>query len=163
MKCLVCNAIHEQNVCPRCGFPVVEIPGDYEAGLKALQPTVAKYRNDFAKKINVALVVHNYDYDNDLEYMGEEKLPFGNAGALMSAEKWLDVKFINVLSRKTFPVTLNVSVEGQPDYILTLEINNLPSETIQVGISLDESFDFRLIFRDTSGNTVSSDAMPLLK
>ena len=163
MNCLVCNATHDEKVCPKCGFPVVEIPGDYEAGLKVLQPTVDNFRKDFAAKIKVDLIVHNYDITDSVTYSGEEKISFGNVDSIISKEAWLETEFSNVTSRTSLPVTLSVSAEGQPEYQLYYEIKNLSGETLKIGLSVDEKFNACVILKDDSGNTERSGCIPLIQ
>ncbi len=163
MKCLVCNYDFNGIACPKCKFPVVEIPGDYETGLKTLQPTVMKYRTEFGKKIRLGVVVHNYDVTDTVTYKGEQTLPAGTADSMMSTTKWLSGEFTNIPSRSKVPVTLSVAVGDEPEYKVTLNADNLPSETLQLGISVDDQMRACFILRDGFGNTSPTETVYLLK
>jgi len=163
MKCLVCNYVFSGTACPKCGFPVVEIPGDYETGLKTLQPTIQKYRAEFCKKIKLGISVHNYDVTDTVSYKGEENIALGTADSFISRTTWLNGEFTNIPSRGQIPVTVNVSVGDSPAYQLTLNANNLPSEMLQLGISMDDQLRICLVLRDKTGKTSSTEVVSLIK
>ena len=163
MKCLVCNYKFSGTSCPKCGFPVVEIPGDYETGLKTLQPTIQKYKTEFCKKIELSISVHNYEVTDTVEYKGEEKIVIGTADSIISKTTWLNAEFTNIPSRRQIPVTLNVTVEDRPAYQLTLKANNLSAEMLQLGVSMDDKLGICFILKDDAGRTSSTEVVPLIQ
>ena len=162
MKCLVCNSEFTGKACTVCGFPIVEILGDYETGMKNFQPTIEKYRNDFLKKISLSLVGYRYDVADKVSLIGQEKFQLGTAEKLMKDMTWLDMDFTNVASRTTVPVTLSVSIDDKPDYEIGLEVNNLPSEKVRLGFQVDQQLQITCELRDDSGKSVHSEPKPII-
>jgi len=165
MKCFVCDFEYDGKECPKCKFPEVVVPfgSDREASLKAMKQTVEKYRNEFAKKIKAELMVYNYDVTDKIVYQGEERCTLGKVNLLMSKVTWLDTEFTNVITRENLPITLNVSIEEQAEYQITVNIKNIPSDTLRVGISMDSGLNFSFIIKDAAGNSVRSDMFPIVQ
>lgn len=165
MKCLVCGKSFSGNECPVCGFPVVEIPGDdFEAGIRALRPTIDKHRNDFAARVTLGAVVYNYELSVKLKEIGSVIKPFGKASELVGKTIWLDESFENVNTRDMIPVTISVEVDKGVEYQVSAEIPNLKdSDKLRLGISMENDFSYSLLLADKSGNSSSSHKMPLIK
>ena len=165
MKCLVCGKSFSGNECPICRFPVVEIPGDdFEAGIRALKPTIDKYRNDFAAKVTLGAVVYNYELSVKLKENGSVVKPFGKASELVGKTVWLDDSFENVNTRDMIPVNISVKVDKGADYRIAADIPNIKdSDKLMLGITMENDFSYSLILADMDGNSSSSAKMPLIK
>lgn len=163
MKCLVCGKVYSGNMCPICDFPVVNITTNDEEGLKALQPTIEAHRAAFSKKVALSLLAYTYDVDDSsVTFQSNDKIPFGSVSHLCDQSIWLDTEFTNVKQRKTIPVTLCVDIQNKPVYQVTVNVKNLPSDMIQVGIAVDRSLQFNFLLKDSSGQSICSEIQPII-
>ena len=165
MKCLVCGKVYEDNDCPRCKFPNIQIPLDgMEEKRKALQPTIDAYRKKFLPKIEVGVVIYHWKDDNGtLAVEREERRSFGTGDALYGKMVWLDQKFARVPEEKTLPIRTYIRMNGEEREEM-LQLPNLQEAQLQeIGISMDEAFDLSLHLRNGEGTPVCSEKTPLFE
>lgn len=151
MKCYVCGKQYEGNECPRCAFPAVEIPNTtWEQGRQALIATINPSRAAFLKSVEVSLVIYHYRDENGVYVLDrEESICLGNGEKLYENEVWLDQEFAR-LEGPSFSARLRLSVRGQTREEL-VEVPNLNAAELQnIGISMDEQFNIRLMLRNAS-------------
>lgn len=163
MKCLACGMEHNEKKCPRCYFPVVNITGNYEEGVKTLQPTIEKYRSEFSEKVELSLLTYLYEVNQTVTFQGNEKISFGRVCDLFNQTTWLETEFTNIAERKSIPISLCVAIENQPAYQITTNVPNLPSDTLQLGIEIDRTLRFHFVIRDAAGHCVSSETQPIVQ
>ena len=168
MKCLVCGKEHNAQKCPLCGFPVVHIMTNDKEGLKALRPTIEAHRAEFAKKMMLSLLIYDYEVDKQVDFKGTAKIPLGRVDALSQHPIWLEKEFTNMAQRKTIPVTLCVDIDNQPPYQITVNLENIPSETIQVGVAAEPltaepPLQFRFMIKDSQGHSVASEPQTMIQ
>ncbi len=165
MKCLVCGKEFQGTVCPICEFPIVEIPGDYEAGLRTLQPVIRSHREAFAEKIHIGVMIFEYEIDNGtIRETGSRKKFFGKVAEMMHRKKWLDTVFENPLSRKSMDIHMVICVDGRKDDNRTVSIPTPKTEgKISLGIVCEDTFCFYLIVKDEKGNEVTSRKMEIVR
>lgn len=167
MECLVCGKKYDTQECPLCGFPVVHSMANDEETLKALRPTIEAHRAEFAKKIMLSLLIYDYEVDKQVDFKGTSKIPLGRVDALCRQPLWVEKEFTNMAQRKNIPVTLCVDIDNQPPYQITVNLENIPSETIQVGVAAEPlaaepPLRFRFLIKDSQGHSVSSDLQPII-
>lgn len=151
MKCYVCGKQYEGNECPRCGFPAVEIPNtSWDQGRQALSATITPYRTKFLSEIEISLVSYRYRDGNGVYVLDrEEPVSFGTGTTLYGTEHWLDQEFAR-LEDPSFSARLRLNVRGQTRDE-QVELTNLKAAELQnIGISVDEEFNIRLMLRNAS-------------
>lgn len=163
MKCLVCGKVHNSNICPICEFPVVNITTNDKDGLKAIRSTIEAHRTAFSKKVALSLLAYNYDVnDSSVAFRSSDKISLGSAAHLCNQSIWLDTEFTNMKQRKTIPVTLCVDIENKSAYQVTVNVENLPSDSLWVGIAVDSSLLFKFLLKDGNGHSVCSAIQPII-
>lgn len=164
MKCLVCGKEFEGDECPRCHFPVVNFPGDREAGIRAMAPTIQAFREGFLEQVSVGLVVCHWKESGEsltLDY--EERLSFGTCGTLRGKEFWLEQKFARDPKAARLSLRLWIGM-GEEQVEKTVEIPNLMAAELQrVGIDMDENADFCLMLKNDTEGPVKSEKVRVLQ
>lgn len=162
MKCLVCGKEFVGTECPICKFPVVEIPGDYEAGLRALKPTIDIHRKAFAEKISLEVVTYLYDVENSsVNTTGTKNLSLGRISELLNNTKWLDAEFDNLDLRKTIDIDVVVNIDGMKQTQKICITNFKTSEKITLGVSCDDEFKLCLKIKNKNGEETTSEKQSL--
>lgn len=162
MKCLVCGKEFVGTECPICKFPVVEIPGDYEAGLRALKPTIDIHRKAFAEKISLEVVTYLYDVENSSVNATETKnLSLGRISELLNNTKWLDAEFDNLDLRKTIDIDVVVNIDGMKKTQKICITNVKTSGKITLGASCDDEFKLCLKIKNKNGEETTSEKQSL--
>lgn len=159
MECMVCKKQFTGGECPRCHFPVVEFPGDPEAGRIAIQPTVNAFRKNFLTRVRLSLVAYRHR-DEAGELRSEEtELPFDSASALSGQTKWLE----QTLARTpgALSARLRVDMDGEREERTVSVPAPSGDGALSVGLAVEESGEMRLLLRDESGAESSSDAIAL--
>lgn len=96
MGCLVCGEEYKGAVCPVCKFRNVQIVGDYEDGLKMLQPKIEEHRRNFLGTFSVGIrIMKRVISDTDPISAIPEDLFFGKVVDFYNSEKWLDYDFVS--------------------------------------------------------------------
>ena len=163
MKCPVCGKVYSDQKCPVCTFPIVNITTNDTEGLKAIQPMINAHRAQFLTKVTLSLSVFVYEQDSQqVSFQGSAKIPLDSVSNLYHHVTWLNRKFTNIQQRQTIPVTLCVAVENQPEYQITVDMENLPSDTLQLGISIEEPLQFSFYLKDGDGHTSCSEVRPII-
>ena len=163
MKCIVCGKDHDKNECPVCRFPKVEFPGDPEKGLRAMEPAIRAYREDFLGKVSVGIIAYQWKDDNGaLVPAGKERVPIGTGKELRESARWLDEKFARIPEEEQLLVSLSVRV-NDTDEERSVGIPNLTEPELQeLGASVDGDLNIRLMLRNSSGST-QSEKIPLFR
>ncbi len=158
MECLVCNCHYEGDECPACDFPVVNFPGNREAGIRALQPTIEAHRKAFLPKVQIGMLNYYYTIkDGEVTERREECVPFGTADALCGQLVWLDRRFEKVTDRASVEVHLCMTIDDRQFE----KCVNVPviagAQTQEVGILLEEDLQFCIHIRSNTGDTLVSE------
>lgn len=164
MKCLVCGKEFVGTECPICKFPVVEIPGDYEAGLCALKPTIDSHRKAFTEKISLEVVTYLYDVENSsVNATGTKNLLLGRISELLNSTKWIDVEFYNLdlNLRKTIDIDVMINIDGMKQTQKICITNFKTSGKITLGVSCDDEFKFCLKIKNKNGEEITSEKQSL--
>lgn len=165
MKCLVCGEIFEGNECPLCGFPVVNFPGDPEAGLKLLQPTIQQHRKTFLNRFQVGVTVYHWkDADGKLVLDREERIPVGTGAELLDGEVWLPRKFARIPDVPELQVGVYID-NGERCREVQVQLPNLMGRELQeLGmkvVTADSECRLVLLLRNTTEGPVASDGIAL--
>lgn len=159
MECMVCSKQFTGGECPRCHFPVVEFPGDPEAGRLAIQPTINAFRANFLSRVHLSLIAYRHRDENGELRSEEIELPIDSAAALSGQTKWLEPALARTPG--ALNACLRVDMDGEREDRTVCVPAPTGDGTLSVGLSMDESGAMRLLLRDESGAESSSDAMPL--
>ena len=161
MSCLVCNKDFSGTVCPRCGFPVVNFPGDPEEGIRQLQPQINAFRAEFMKKVSVGVVISRWkDLDGYIALDTEEEKTFGTADALRGNTVWMEGMFARIPDAEAVEIRARVTAAGDTaEYSISVPNPHEP-ELQQLGIELDEDLSFSLLIRN-SKTVTRSEKYPL--
>ena len=158
MKCFVCNNEFDGNICPRCQFPKVFIPGDYETGLKKIQPEIDAYRDEFLNGIEVGIVTYFWKDENGTVVLDrEERLPFGKGKDLRGNTLWLEQLFARIPDEELLKIRVYIKT-GDKECEKTVCLPNLfEAELQQIGIYTDEEYRFKLLLKNDTGTPTGSD------
>lgn len=167
MNCPVCGKSFKGNACTVCSFPVVDIPGDYEEGLKALRPTIDSFKAEFVKKVNIGVVLNKWQLENGkLKLVQEENESFGTLEQLMGRSRWISRTFDNISTKKNVDVSVFVDVakdDGSTDrkilHVSTPNMND--GENQQLGITVNNDFTFVLNVKSSTGQKGTSESIYL--
>ncbi len=165
MKCLVCGKEFQGTECPICHFPIVEIPGDYESGLRTLQPVIKSHRDAFVEKISVGVVTFEYEIENGMiNEKGMKQCSFGTVTEMMNQIKWLDTVFENPMTRKSMDITIIISIDGMRDEQRTVSVPILKTEgKISLGIFCDDTLHLCLKVKDEKGQEATSEKIAIVR
>ena len=157
MKCYVCGKQYEGNECPRCTFPAVEIPNTtWEQGRQALAATIAPFRSKFLNEIEISLIIYKYRDENGVYVLDrEEPISLGNGTTLYGKNYWLDQQFAR-LEDPSFAARLRLNIRGKIREEQVQMTNLKAAELQNIGISMDEAFNIRLMLRNTSEKPFTS-------
>ena len=159
MKCVVCGAGVEGDVCPVCGFPVVSFPGDREAGLQAIKPQIDACRDTLLKEISLGVITYRWaDRDGVLEQTAEEKREIGAGTDLVRGAVWLQEEFARKPDAEEIEIRSFVRLRGT-DAERTLRVPNLLDAKLQqIGaeIGVREGLWYRLALRNGLGERYSA-------
>ena len=158
MKCVVCGASVEGDVCPVCGFPVVSFPGDREAGLQAIKPQIDACRDALLKEVSLGVVTYRWaDRDGVLEQAAEERRIIGSGSELQGGTVWLREDFARKPDAEEIEIRAFVRLRGS-DAERTLRVPNLLDPRLQqIGgeIGVREGLWYRLALRNGEGERYS--------
>lgn len=162
MKCFVCNYEFEGNICPRCRFPKVFIPGDFESGLKKIQPEIDAYRDEFLGGIEVGILAYYWKDENGAVVLDRaERIPFGTGRELVGNTVWLDRSFARIPDEEQLKVHVYIKAGGN-EREATISLPNLrEAELQQIGIVTDDDYNFRLLLKNKTGTPTSSDSVAI--
>lgn len=152
MKCYVCSKTYEGSECPRCRFPNVQVPNTtWEEARQALIVSINAFRTNFLQSIQAGLVIyHHKDEDGVYVLDREETVSLGSGTDLYEKELWLDREFARLEDAASVSVRLKITV-GDSTREEQVSLPNLRApELQQIGISLDDQFQFRLKLRNVS-------------
>ena len=162
MKCLVCKKEYPGGECPRCGFPEVNVMGNYEEGLKTFEPVVKAHRRRFMESISLGIVTYRWkDVDGTIVLDCEEKVPFGPVAELVNQERWIDRKLARIPEESEIRVTCYISYGGEESNISVSLPNLLQAELQQVGIYVTEDAKFSILLKNEAGACTRSREMEL--
>lgn len=157
MKCLVCNTEYNGDECPVCEFPVVELFGDYEEGIKSIKPAIDSYRNEFVKKIIVGLVAYNYTIDNHgINETSTEEIEFGCISDLINKTQWSEEEFEIISARDRIPVTVYRKMNNRVTKQNIIEFQCDETGTFQVGIGVNDELEYHMLLKDSGGRIIES-------
>ena len=164
MKCMVCGKEYEGAGCPRCNFPNIQIPGDPDAAMNTLRPTIAKYRQDFLNKIEIGVLTYYWkDEDGILKVDHEKRCSFGTWEKLYEKEVWLPQKFARIPDEKSLAVKVYLRV-GNEERVEIVEVPNLSEAQLQeIGVRLNADFTFCLMLRNDTGTPTRSGTIMLFQ
>lgn len=163
MKCLVCGKEFEGNACNICRFPVIDFPGDPEAGIRTLRPTIDAYKQEFAAKVNVGIVTYHWAFqEGTLTEEREECVPFGDVSMLLGQTTWLSNAFDTLSGREQVESHIYVEIRDEKHGPIRLDTlvytpNVMDGEKQMLGISVDEDFTFCLHVQSDQGTMASSE------
>ncbi len=161
MKCLVCGKRFDGNACPVCRFPVIRFPGDLEAGLRAMQPTIDSYRERFLAGVHVGIVTYRWkDENGTLAVDRKETVAIGSGSDLFGKECWIDERFARIPEVPALEVELSVETEGREAVRKVSLPNRQEAQLQELGAALDKEMNLRLLLRNESGRT-ESEKLPL--
>lgn len=163
MECVVCKKQFTGGECPRCHFPVVEFPGDPEAGLAAIQPQIQSYRRQFLSMARFGVVAYrHHDVDGVLKQDGGTELTIGSGQALQEHPVFLDQPFAWTPGTElTVSLRLTLGGEEREDRV---KVPNFPAPTMtQIGLQIDADNQYQVLLRDARGETVCSETMPIFR
>lgn len=166
-ECLVCGKTHAEECCPRCGFEVVEIFGDYEEGIRNLRPVIENHLSKFHKAVAVGIEICLWKDDKGTIVLDrKEQIDFGNVEELLNKEYWIDRKFARIPERKELDVVCyvrNSRTEGRSmERKITAKLPNLlEAELQQIGIRVVDGNSFVLLLKNDSGKTTESEVIAL--
>lgn len=165
MKCLVCGKEFNGNVCPVCDFPIVEIPGDYEEGMRTLQPVIDHHRKAFAERIALGVVTYEYEMEESvITEKGNKNSMFGNMSELLGKTKWLDEFFECPNLRNVMYLSVVVSVDGKDGKIFKVKLPNFKEACrVSLGICCDEDLKFCLKIKNEKGEELCSEKTPVIR
>lgn len=162
MKCLVCGKSFDGSGCPRCGFPVLSILGDYEEGIRQQQPVIRAFRTDFLAKVEVGAVAYRWKNNGGkIVCAGQESIPLGKGGQIWEKMQWIPRKFARNAGADSIQVRVYGTLRGKrTEKVVTLP--NLPGAHLQqLGIEMNEEMAVRLKLRNESGVQVESEYIEL--
>lgn len=157
MRCLVCQKEFAQNDCPVCRFPIVNFPGDREAGIRSLMPAIKAHRAAFVPRVQIGMINYHYTVEEgEVTERSEELVPFGSAETLLQDEVcWLGRTFESLTDRTEVTVQLAVMVDGTR-YDRTIRMPALPgAEQQEIGIMLEEDLQFCMRVRSRNEEKTS--------
>lgn len=162
MKCLVCHKEFEGNLCPRCGFPVVEST-DVDALLESMGAQIEEYRRDFENGIKLELVIYRWkEAEGSVVLDRKEDLPLGSYQALRGKETWLPHQFARIPDLDALELTVAVN-SGETRQEVPVRVPNLKEPALQsAGIEVDGEMNFRLKLRNDRGGQSASAWTPIL-
>ena len=167
--CLVCKKNHNEECCPRCGFQVIEILGDYEVGLQNLKPFINKQLDRFQRSVTVGMEICLWtDADGVIVPNGKEYPSFGNLAELREGEHWLDRRFARIPDCKDLSVVCYVRItksDGQSaERKIQVKLPNLlEAELQQIGVRITDRDTFVLLLKNDGGNRSESEEIPLFE
>lgn len=164
MRCLVCHKEFMQNDCPVCRFPIVNFPGDREAGIHSLMPDIKAHRVAFSPRVQIDMVIYHCTIENgEITERSEELIPLGTAETLQQGLVWLDRTFDVLTDNREVAVQLIVEVDGTC-YDRTVRVPVVPgAKTQEIGITLNDDFQFCVHVRSISGDIRTSEQFYLFE
>lgn len=158
MKCVVCGASTEGDVCPVCGFQEVLFPGDRAAGLLTIRPQIDACRDALLKELSLGVIAYRWaDRNGTLERTAEEKREIGSGTDLLKGPVWLAQEFARKPEAEELEIRAYVRLRGE-DTVHTLRVPNLTEPRLQqIGGELEagEGLRFRLLLRNGAGERCS--------
>ncbi len=154
MKCFVCGKDHDRGVCPVCGFPRIEVPGDasIEDAIRANKQTIDAYRSEFLENVSIGIEAFYWkDSDGSIVPDGQKTLVVGSGAGMLNNVVWLNQPFARLKDRDTLDLTVSVS-RGDEKREFSVSMPNLPeSELQQFGAVLDDSLRLTVALRNSAG------------
>lgn len=162
MKCLVCGKEYEAAECPTCRFPNVQIMGDREQVMVNLKPTIDAYRTRFLQSVKVQILAYRWKDQNGTVVQDRvDTLTLGRGDVLLQEETWIPEKFARIAEKEEIPVTLRITA-GEETRELVVAVPNLQKpELQQLGASIDNMCNLRLLLRNDTDAPTSSAPVPL--
>lgn len=161
MRCLVCNCQFEGNECPKCKFPVIQVPGNFESGKKTLEPIINDYKSKFEEKVSVGISLFHWKLvDNEVTLDKEEEILFGRLSDMKGRTVFIDRSFKRLSDRKNVEVDMFARVEQEGcentyKYKVTLP-HYIKSENERLSITVYDDNSFVLNVIGDEGELLSS-------
>lgn len=151
MKCLVCSKEYTGGVCPKCQFPNVQIAGDYEEGIQALEPMIKSHRDSFLQKISISIDVLRRDPNADINtFPSTVRICFGKASELIGKRVWLNYDFARLPNSETVKIRIVIDY-GTEVQNLDVDVPNITDVGVQnIGIDMKDNHSFSLLLRNNS-------------
>ena len=166
MKCLVCGKEFNDDVCPVCGFPIVQIPGDdYEEGLRTLQPVINHHRKLFAERLSLGVVTFEYEMaDSVITEKGHKTSVFGKLSDMMNETVWLNDVFEYPNLRNIMYLNVILKTDGKEEKSFKVKLPNFKEACIgRLGACCDESLNFVLKLKNENGVELCSEKTPVIQ
>ncbi len=159
-KCMVCGYQYDGDQlpkCPVCKFQEINILGDYEKGLKELQPIILQKKQGLANRLQIGMKIFQYELDGTkLVDKGESVVLFDTV-TTDDKVHWLDDHLETVSTLDVLDAEVYVQLDDKT-YLLNLKTNNMKNaDYIQVGIAIDIDFCMRMVVKDDSNNLTQSE------
>ena len=163
MKCLVCGKEYDGAECPVCRFPNIQIPGNYEEGLLAIQDEIEEYRKQFFSTFYVGIRTwHWIDINGTLKPDYAEDLYFGQIGSLQGEEQWLSRPFARIPDVTMLNITIVIKQAGEI-VEKTVTVENLSEmQLLEIGAVVDDQYNVQIIVRNGSGTVRRSEWTALI-
>lgn len=150
MKCPCCFETYEgDGNCPLCGFENVQIVGDYDEGLKLIQPMIEQHRKEFLgeHRIGIKLVKRKDTNSSDLSVV-TEILYFGKVSELIGTEKWLGKQIVAFPDSRDSVIAEVVISSNINETTQKIAIGGLKKEgIIDFGVSVNKDYSYCLKFK----------------
>lgn len=162
MKCLVCGKNYEAAECPRCRFPDVQIIGDREQTIASLKPTIDAWRTNFLQAVQVKVQLYRWkDKDGMVVLDRVDTAMLGDGNTLRQGAAWLPERIARIAEAEEISVTTHITIGADTrEFAVTVPNLHRP-ELQQLGASVDEEFNLRLMLRNASDAPTCSEPVPL--
>ena len=163
MKCFVCGKEYTGGECPRCHFPNVQLPGDYEEGLAAIRDEIKAYRERFFGRCLVGIRTwHWMDVEGELQPVCAEDRYFGQLLQLQEEEQWLSWGFARIPDVPELEITVLMK-QGEEVREKTVTVANLiEQQLLEIGAVADDQFRVQILVRNASGTIRKSAPIALI-
>ncbi len=152
MNCLVCNHdFNEDDICPRCKFPVTFYTGDSEEEFAEEMARANRFKSDILK--NIAVKVHSYEYsveDGEIKNQKHDVYSLGDGEHLIQEAVWLPTKITNLsyASLNKVDAEIEFTVKGAAKKCKVTLNAESGNGDYSFGVYVDEEIYLHLVLRD---------------
>ena len=158
MKCPVCGTQYSASMCSLCGYEDILIVGlSEDEARRELHKQITRGKKDFLSKVQVGIVLYQYDVNEETASETEERVTVLSRLAADGKIYWLPRKFKFDLTREYVETEVFVKIAGTDrEFLHRAELRNLMGEEEQeVGLQIDENLQFRVNVRMNGKQTSS--------
>lgn len=162
MKCFVCGKEYQGHACPRCRFPDVQVPVSSPAeARKALKDEIDAHFNRFLDHISLELTTYFWKGSGPKVQLDHKEFISLSGRTLYQKEYWVEQQFARDPDHRTISIPVRIriwdSIREQQ-----MELPNIFSPVLQqIGFSLDQDFNLRMMLRNENGELTNSQPISL--